>query len=243
MCDAQETPMREAVEMFVRMTFDADATQPLNRQVEACADDIQRLHDPDSTTGVELVDFEILDQLSEHDTVRMRSNPIVLHAPLPQFTRRYADDCVDSAQNPCRFLNRYDCTCGENWIEQTSVPCDDHCPTCNLSISPSSSRNLVMRNQIEPKTFHLRMMSAVVAGLDILLSEMSAPDFEPGHRMTAMGLVEPIEPLDLEAIIAEAARALTLKRAKWALDQGVLEPGENDDPASMRNSKASAQHV
>jgi len=229
MSDAQNSPMRETIELFVRMTFDADAALSLTDQVEACAADIGRLTDRDSTTGVELIEFEVMDQLSEHDTVRMRAIPILLHAPLPSNARPFADDRTDSEGNPCGFLNRYCCDCGNEWADQWSCACDDRCPVCNTSTSPSSSRDLVMRDQIQTETFQLRMLSAVVAGLDMLLNEMSESDFEPGHRMTACGLVDPIEPLDLEAIIAEAERALTLQRAKLALCQddpgvGTLEP-------------------
>ena len=234
MWDGEETPMREQIEVFVRMTFDGNATETLAEQVASCVEDIKRLEDPDSTTGVELIEFEILDQLRERDIVKLRAVPILLHAPMPWNARRFADDCFDDAQTPCGVLNHYCCTCGEEWTHQWVSACSDDCPACAQSVAPTSSRKLVKRNQIEPDRFQLRMTAALIAGLDLLLAEMSKSDFEPSGRMTAMGLVEPIETLDLEAFIANAARVLTVKSSKLALDKDDLRFGGKDtEPTSI----------
>lgn len=49
---------------------------------------------------------------------------------------------VDSAGNPCVWLNSYHCaTCGEfgeSWHDDWSAQCDDDCPVCGVAMSPES---------------------------------------------------------------------------------------------------------
>lgn len=38
-----------------------------------------------------------------------------------------------------RFTNSYDCPCGAHWHETADSMCDDRCPDCNTSCSPTDS--------------------------------------------------------------------------------------------------------
>lgn len=40
------------------------------------------------------------------------------------------------------FRNIYDCPCGTHWTDDWDCMCDDRCPTCNTSCSPTSSVQL-----------------------------------------------------------------------------------------------------
>ena len=40
-----------------------------------------------------------------------------------------------------RFLNFYDCPCGESWSSEDDCTCDDRCPTCRTSCSPTRSED------------------------------------------------------------------------------------------------------
>ncbi len=40
-----------------------------------------------------------------------------------------------------QFTNHYDCPCGVSWQYITDCMCDDRCPACDNSISPSRSEN------------------------------------------------------------------------------------------------------
>ena len=214
--------MRESIEIIVALTFDADADLSLEEQTANCLNDIARLHDADSTTGVELTNVEILDQRSEHDVVSQRAVTLVLHAPMPDLLARYADDRVDSEGAPCPCLNHYKCQCGEVWNDQWSCTCDDRCPSCNTSIEPLSSDVLITKDQAQPLAFELRMMGAVNGALELLLSEMNEPDFEPGHGMTARDLVHPILATDLEALIANTTARYNILRSIFVMQQPSL---------------------
>lgn len=37
------------------------------------------------------------------------------------------------------YLNTYDCPCGEHWTDTWSACCDDDCPKCGTTCSPTSS--------------------------------------------------------------------------------------------------------
>jgi len=41
-----------------------------------------------------------------------------------------------------RFLNEYECPCGETWEDVWSCGCDDDCPSCGTTCSPSESTPL-----------------------------------------------------------------------------------------------------
>lgn len=41
------------------------------------------------------------------------------------------------------YRNIYDCSrCGTHWEDEWSCMCDDRCPNCNLSNSPTESEEL-----------------------------------------------------------------------------------------------------
>lgn len=41
------------------------------------------------------------------------------------------------------FRNKYECSeCGESWEDEWSCMCNDHCPTCNLELTPYDSEDL-----------------------------------------------------------------------------------------------------
>lgn len=52
----------------------------------------------------------------------------------------FAGMMQDTSGNPCVWHNDYLCTCGEGWEDWWSCGCDDDCPACGLSISPSMTR-------------------------------------------------------------------------------------------------------
>ena len=231
--------MREAIELILSLTFDVDAAQPLEAQVADCLNDIGRLYDVDSTTGVSLSDIMLLDQRSEHEVMDQRAQSIVLHAPRPDPADLYADDRRDSVANPCPCLNHYQCECGQVWTGQWSCACDDRCPACNAATAPSKTVDLISRDQITPEVFDLRMTGALIAALEMLASEMAEPDFEPGSAMTARDMVAPVVPLDVERLIARLTAQLHMKRSKLALGQGV--PSEADVAEEERAAAADAQ--
>ena len=37
------------------------------------------------------------------------------------------------------YRNFYECPCGETWEDEWDSTCDDRCPSCDTSVSPSSS--------------------------------------------------------------------------------------------------------
>lgn len=42
-----------------------------------------------------------------------------------------------------QFRNIYDCPCGTHWTDDWDCMCDDRCPSCNTSCSPTSSVELI----------------------------------------------------------------------------------------------------
>lgn len=38
------------------------------------------------------------------------------------------------------YRNTYECPCGTTWDDDWSCACDDECPACQTTISPSQSR-------------------------------------------------------------------------------------------------------
>lgn len=40
------------------------------------------------------------------------------------------------------FRNFYDCPCGYHWTDDWSATCDDRCPMCDTSCSPTNSEEL-----------------------------------------------------------------------------------------------------
>lgn len=41
-----------------------------------------------------------------------------------------------------RYLNHYQCPCGEEWEDSWSCMCNDRCPSCNKEIEPYASEDL-----------------------------------------------------------------------------------------------------
>ncbi len=48
---------------------------------------------------------------------------------------------TDEEDEEARFLNFYDCPCGESWSSEDDCTCDDRCPTCRTSCSPTRSED------------------------------------------------------------------------------------------------------
>jgi hypothetical protein len=47
------------------------------------------------------------------------------------------------AENPPKcYTNHYNCDCGASWRDEWSCQCDDRCPLCNTSCSPTHSENM-----------------------------------------------------------------------------------------------------
>lgn len=44
-----------------------------------------------------------------------------------------------------RFLNFYECPCGETWQDTWTAICDDDCPTCRTTCSPVDTKDLPSR--------------------------------------------------------------------------------------------------
>lgn len=41
-----------------------------------------------------------------------------------------------------RFRNHYECPCGYNWTDEWDSTCDDRCPDCDTSCSPTESEDI-----------------------------------------------------------------------------------------------------
>lgn len=52
---------------------------------------------------------------------------------------RFGDCTTDSDGNPCVWLNRYECGCGETWDDRWSCQCNDRCPSCDAECEPIES--------------------------------------------------------------------------------------------------------
>ena len=48
---------------------------------------------------------------------------------------------TDEGDEEARFLNFYDCPCGESWSSEDDCTCDDRCSTCRTSCSPTRSED------------------------------------------------------------------------------------------------------
>jgi len=54
-----------------------------------------------------------------------------------------AADPAGEAASAARFLNHYDCPdCGTSWQDESAHACDDRCPDCDASCSPSESEDI-----------------------------------------------------------------------------------------------------
>ncbi len=54
-----------------------------------------------------------------------------------------------------KFENHYECPCGTTWVDVWDSMCDDRCPSCNTSCSPTESievREKVMKTKNTAKT-------------------------------------------------------------------------------------------
>lgn len=66
-----------------------------------------------------------------------------------------------------QYMNRYDCPCGKSWNMTWDVMCDDRCPTCNSSCSPSYSTETVSKSKT-----HLFQLDLLKSMLNTDLSKM-----------------------------------------------------------------------
>ena len=48
---------------------------------------------------------------------------------------------TDEEDEEARFLNFYDCPCGESWSSEDDCTCDDRCPKRRTSCSPTQSED------------------------------------------------------------------------------------------------------
>lgn len=51
-----------------------------------------------------------------------------------------AQDVSDEVEDR-RFINHYDCPCGTHWSNEDDCTCDDRCPDCRTSCSPTESED------------------------------------------------------------------------------------------------------
>lgn len=56
-------------------------------------------------------------------------------------TGRQDTPSTDDEDEDSRFLNFYDCPCGESWSSKGDCTCDDRCPECRTSCSPTRSED------------------------------------------------------------------------------------------------------
>lgn len=75
------------------------------------------------------------------------------------------------------FVNHYECPCGHAWSDDWAATCDDDCPACGATCSPSSSDD-VSAEHIEPGELTGRELATVLAALRYWQMELEEPDFE-----------------------------------------------------------------
>lgn len=47
------------------------------------------------------------------------------------------------------YRNFYECPCGTEWTDEWDCMCDDRCPSCNTSCSPSDSIEIIFSEDEE----------------------------------------------------------------------------------------------
>lgn len=52
------------------------------------------------------------------------------------------EETETSAPGKQLWDNHYECPCGEEWTDRWSATCDDDCPKCGTTCSPSSSEEV-----------------------------------------------------------------------------------------------------
>jgi hypothetical protein len=45
------------------------------------------------------------------------------------------------------FRNYYRCPCGHEWVDEWSATCDDRCPECGTSCSPTESEDISLEDE------------------------------------------------------------------------------------------------
>lgn len=131
-------------------------------------------------------------------------------------------------ESAARFLNHYDCPdCGTSWQDESAHVCDDRCPACDASCSPSESEDILPGNApcsaSEEIPHHDEAESPIVSE--------AAPEAEidtiaePVAGMWRARLVTPNFTFEAFGIdIASARRALEQGLIRHAWQYG-LEPG------------------
>lgn len=65
------------------------------------------------------------------------------------------------------FENYYECPCGHRWYDEHDCQCDDRCPECNTSCSPTSSRDATPpEDNVVPITTNVTECLAEMADLE-----------------------------------------------------------------------------
>lgn len=62
-----------------------------------------------------------------------------------------------------QFRNSYDCPCGNHWEDDWSCMCDDRCPACDTSCSPTSSVKLMGESPVLTFTKDFAKMEDMMA--------------------------------------------------------------------------------
>jgi hypothetical protein len=124
----------------------------------------------------------ILDETPEIDAPTARDDDLDNH-PLDELRTAFQE----AAENPPKcYTNHYNCDCGASWQDQWSCACDDRCPLCNTSCSPTHSENMapeVVNLTIDPDEHFAQMLPP--ASLWPLLSDLCSVESTKLQHPTA----------------------------------------------------------
>lgn len=73
------------------------------------------------------------------------------------------------------FKNSYDCPCGTHWTDDWDCMCDDRCPSCNTSCSPTSSVELVTIDSMALVMDYIKMDARIMASITDRMSSRNMP--------------------------------------------------------------------
>ena len=137
-------------------------------------------------------------------------------------------------ESAARFLNHYDCPdCGTSWQDESAHACDDRCPSCDASCSPSESEDILPGNapcSASEQIPHYDKGEAPIASEAAPGAEIDAIA-EPLAGMWRARLVTPNFTFEAFGIdIASARRALGRGLVRHAQQYG-LDPGRWHDSA------------
>lgn len=99
--------MREQVTAWAALIYDADAAQSIAEQADAIGEDLARLLDADSTTGVEAVQIVPLAFQSEADSRDMGGRPAISPRGFVRFEVRAAREFTDASGDSYVEAGRY----------------------------------------------------------------------------------------------------------------------------------------